>query len=78
MINKGNFRITFGDDDEHKNFTVDVCFNDLLVALITQERGEGSIEIEIYPCPDSDRWLFDYYEFMDAIALAKDELVRRK
>jgi|KBSMisStandDraft_5_1062788.scaffolds.fasta_scaffold180855_3 hypothetical protein len=78
MISEGNFRITVGDDSEHENFTADICFGDLLVALVTQERNQNKFEIEIFPCPDADRWLFDFDEFIKVVNFAKLELLGKK
>ena len=74
MISKRDFRVTVGDDMEHENFTADICFGDLLVALVTQERDQNKFEIEIFSCPSADRWLFDFDEFLEIVNDARMEL----
>ncbi|WP_266160580.1 hypothetical protein [Dyella silvatica] len=71
----GLFSSTVGDDGEHKFFTADICYDNKIVALISQDKGLGDLELEIYPNPDGGPWTFSMSEFIDAINIAKSKML---
>jgi hypothetical protein len=62
-----HFRISVGDDPEHEDLTAEIYYNEIYLAMISQEAGLENAVIDIQPCPDPDGWSFPLTDFMQAM-----------
>lgn len=69
-----DFKISVGDDPDHKDLTAEIYFQETFVALVTQEYGFDKLQIEIFPNPNEDVWTFLLEDFLKVIELSKQRL----
>lgn len=69
-----NFQIVIFGDLEYERLVAEIYFKDEIVALLTQEHGYENLEIEIYPPENQNFWVFNFFEFQEAIQHAKRRL----
>lgn len=75
ILNKyKGFRISVGDDQDHEDLTAEVYFNELFVAMLSQEEGFDKLQIEIFNNPNGDPWTFLLDDFLKVIELSKQRL----
>jgi len=74
MIDQKRFRISVGDDPDHEDLTAEIYFDEIFVALISQEEGLENAILELQPCPSGGSWSFSLSDFMEILANAKIRL----
>lgn len=74
MTEYKNFRISVGDDSDHKNLTAEIYFQDFFIAMISQEQGFEKLQIEIFQNPRGEAWTFLLDDFLKVIDLSKQRL----
>lgn len=74
MTEYKGFRISVGDDPEHEDLTAEIYYQELFIALLSQEQGFEKLQIEIFENPNGDTWSFLLEDFLEAIELSKKRL----
>jgi hypothetical protein len=70
------FRVTIGTEPSLESPVGDVYFNDDIVAVITQERGNDMFDIEFWPRRDKSEPRLDLSSFLAAVHEATARLSR--
>lgn len=73
MTEYKDFRISVGDDPEHEDLTAEIYYQELFVALLSQEQGFNELQVEIFENPNGDTWSFSLEDFIKAIELSKKD-----
>ncbi|HXM17346.1 MAG TPA: hypothetical protein VN934_00880 [Candidatus Tumulicola sp.] len=70
------FRIVVASDPLFEKLIAEVYFNDEIVAIVSEERGEAVFDLEIWPKKDGSIWTFELVAFQEAVTRAESRLRR--
>ena len=74
-----DFKIRICSDLDYEEMVADICFGNATVAIVNQEKGKDSMEIDILPCRNKDlHWKFSVDKFIESINDSKMMLVNMK
>jgi hypothetical protein len=68
------FRITVASDPDHEDLIAEIYFGDEFVALLSQENGFESIEVELHPRQNGQPHRFPLGDLQGALEKAKSRL----
>lgn len=74
MTKQEKFRILICSDLDYEEMVADICYEDLTIAIITQENGIENMEIKILPI-DENSCSFPLNDFIETIIFAKKRLI---
>ena len=74
MMVGNNFRISVGDDSEHEDLTAEIYYEETFLAMLSQEHGFDHLQLEIFPNPNGQQWVFSFEEFLNVVDAAKQRL----
>lgn len=67
------FRVDILGYLEYEDLVAEIYYEDQFVAMINQEKGFETLEIEIFP-NNNEKWLFNFSEFEQVLQHAKRRL----
>jgi hypothetical protein len=69
------FKIEYCSDLDYEEIVADISFQNHILAVINQEKGIESMEIEIFAPYDTKSWNFSLSEFIETLESAKKCLI---
>lgn len=73
MLKEG-FDFLFADDPEYEDLIAEIYFDGEFVALVSQEAGFDSLDIQLHSRKGGEPWRFKVNELQGAIQKAKSRL----
>jgi hypothetical protein len=71
---KEGFDFLFADDPEYEDLIAEIYFDGEFVALVSQEAGFDSLDIQLHSRKDGEPWRFKVNELEGALQKAKSRL----
>lgn len=72
------FTVEVGSDQEHEDLIAEILFGGEVVAVISQERGPGILEIKFVERESGKPWSFPLSEFELVVKKARERLLELK
>ena len=69
-----DFEIDVGSDPNYEDLVADISYKGTFLALLSQEEGFESLDVEIHTREDGRPWRFKLMQLEEAIAKAKQKL----
>lgn len=72
------FNIIISSDTQYEELCAEIYYDRQFVAIITQEQGVENSIIEIEPPKNRKNWKFNYFEFIEILKAAQNNLEKMK
>lgn len=70
------FSIEVGSDQEHEDLIAEILYKGQVVAVISQEKGPGVMDVETLATASGGPWRFPLIDFQQAIEIARARLLQ--
>ncbi|MBT0121032.1 hypothetical protein [Vibrio campbellii] len=74
MRNPDGFRVSVGGDPDYRDLTAEIYYKEEFLALISQDQGFDSLQLNIYANSGDGVWSFPMDELLGAIEYARQRL----